>query len=373
MKDQKKPYDYIIVGAGLYGAVFAYILKLNGKKCLIIDKRDHPGGNIYCKNLDGINVHQYGPHIFHTDDKEIWTFVNSLVELNNFIYSPLALYNEHLYNLPFNMNTFYQLWGTTTPNQAKGMIKKQAKTFGVRNPRNLEEQALSIVGVDLYQTLIKGYTEKQWGRDAKKVPAFIIKRIPLRYTFNNNYFNDKYQGIPIGGYNLLMNKLLKGTEIRLDTNFFGNRKYFEKIAEKILYTGRIDEFYNYTFGKLEYRSLEFETEILDIENYQGNAAINYTSRDIPYTRIIEHKHFEFGNQAHTVITREYPASFNEKNEPYYPINDHTNNKIFLKYKEQADNQHKYLFGGRLGNYKYYDMDDTIKVAIQHAKNELSNS
>jgi UDP-galactopyranose mutase len=373
MKEQKKTYDYVIVGAGLYGAVFAYILKHNGKRCLVIDKRNYAGGNIYCEKLDGINIHQYGPHIFHTNNKEIWTFVNSLVEFNNFIYSPLAYYKGHFYNLPFNMNTFYQLWGTATPDQAKGMIEKQAKTYGFRNPRNLEEQALSIVGFDLYQTLIKGYTEKQWGRDAKKVPAFIIKRIPLRYTFNNNYFNDKYQGIPIGGYNLLISKLLEKTEIRLNTNFFENKKYFENIAEKILYTGRIDEFYNYAFGKLEYRSLYFETKALDIENYQGNAAVNYTCRDIPYTRIIEHKHFELEKHAHTVITKEYPAPFDGKNEPYYPINDNINNKIFLKYKTKANNQIKYLFGGRLGNYKYYDMDDTIDVAIQHAKAELANN
>lgn len=370
MSQEQVQYDYIIVGAGLYGAVFAYMLQQSGKRCLVIDKRNHIGGNIYCENIDGINVHKYGPHIFHTNNKEVWEFVNSFVEFNNFVYSPLAFYKGHLYNLPFNMNTFYQLWGTLTPNNAKKVIEGQVKLHRVLNPINLEEQALSLIGIDLYKTFIKGYTEKQWGRNAKEVPAFIIKRIPLRYTFNNNYFNDRYQGIPVGGYNLLIRKLIEGVEIRLDTNFLENRKYFEKIAGKILYTGRIDEFYNYMFGKLEYRSLLFETKELDVDNYQGNAAINYTEENIPYTRSIEHKHFEFGEQKHTIITKEYPASFDGKNEPYYPINDKSNNSIFSKYKELADKQQKHLFGGRLGNYKYYDMDDTIEAAIKHAKKEI---
>lgn len=371
MDNKQMKYDYVIVGAGLYGAVFAYMLKQSGKKCLVIDKRNHIGGNIYCENIDGINTHKYGAHIFHTNNKTVWDFVNSLVEFNNFIHSPLALYKKRLYNLPFNMNTFYQLWGTMTPTNARRIIEEQVKKHGVQNPQNLEEQALSLVGVDLYQTFIKGYTEKQWGRDATQIPAFIVKRIPFRYTFNNNYFNDQYQGIPVGGYNVLVEKLLCGLEVRLNTNFLENRKYFENIAGKVLYTGRIDEFYNYIFGKLEYRSLYFETEILDTDNYQGCAVINYTEKNIPYTRIIEHKHFESGNQKHTVISKEYSVSFDSKNEPYYPINDTRNNEIYSKYKKLADKQKKFLFGGRLGNYKYYDMDDVIEAAIQHVKKESS--
>lgn len=373
MTEQKKLYDYIIVGAGLYGATFAYLLKQNGKRCLVIDKREHTGGNIYCENTEGINVHKYGPHIFHTSNKKVWDFVNSFVTFNNFIYSPLACYDGNLYNLPFNMNTFYQLWRTSAPEQARKIIDEQVRVYGTDNPENLEEQALSHIGYDLYQKFIKGYTEKQWGRDAKEVPAFIIKRIPLRYTFNNNYFDDAYQGIPIGGYNLLINKLLNGVEVRLNTNLLENKEYFEGCAEKILYTGRIDEFYQYAYGKLDYRSLYFDTEKLEIGNYQGSAAINFPEKDIPYTRIIEHKHFEFGTQKQTIITKEYPVNFDNNNEPYYPINDKKNNSLFEEYFELAKMQSKYIFGGRLGNYKYYDMDDAIEAAIEIAKKELSEN
>lgn len=368
-----KIYDYIIVGAGLYGAVFAHQMKIRGKKCLVIDKRKHYGGNIYCENVEGINVHKYGPHIFHTNNKRCWDFVCSLVDMNNFVYSPLASNNGVLYNLPFNMNTFYKLWGVQTPNQAKDKIKEQTKNLKIDIPQNLEEQALSMVGPDIYYKLIKGYTEKQWGRLSKELPAFIIKRIPMRFTYDNNYFNDRYQGIPIGGYNNLIEKLLAGVELKLYTNFLTNRQYFEKIAKHIIYTGRIDEFYNYQFGRLEYRSLSFEHQILAVDNYQGNAAINYTGKDLPFTRIVEHKHFEFGQQKHTVITKEYPASFTNENEPFYPINDDYNNKIFLRYNDLAKHQTKYQFGGRLGSYKYYDMDDTIVAVFNHVESEMKNS
>jgi UDP-galactopyranose mutase len=366
----EKLYDYLIVGAGLYGAVIANRLKAKGKKCLLIDKRSHLGGNIYCENIGGINVHKYGPHIFHTDNKKCWEFVCSFVEINNFIYSPLARYKDLQFNLPFNMNTFYQLWQTITPEQAKNMIDKQIKESGIISPQNLEEQALSMVGCDIYHALIKGYTEKQWGRPANSLPAFIINRIPLRFTYNNNYFNDRYQGIPIGGYNLLIEKLLSGIEVWLDTDFLDNRGYFENIAWQIIYTGRIDELFDYRYGKLEYRSLSFEKELLEYPNYQGNAAVNYTGCDIPYTRIVEHKHFEFGQQEGTVITKEYPAEFTGSNEPFYPINDETNNLKYRKYEELRQTLEKYQFGGRLGNYCYYDMDDTIIAALEHAKHEL---
>lgn len=314
-----KKYDYLIVGSGLFGSVFAHEATKRGKKCLVIDKRNHIGGNIFCEKIEGINVHKYGPHIFHTNDKEIWDYVNQFAEFNNFVYSPLSFSNGKLFNLPFNMNTFYQLWNESNPENVKKIIEEQIEKYGFKNPENLEEQALSLVGKDIYETLIKGYTEKQWGRKATQLPAFIIKRLPVRFTFDNNYFNDKYQGIPIGGYNKIIEGLMKNIEIQTDTDFFENRSYYESIAEKIVFTGKIDAFFNYKFGKLEYRSLKFETETIDTENFQGNAGINYNDSEIPYTRIIEHKHFEFGKQSKTVITKEFPQNWTEEKEPYYPI------------------------------------------------------
>ncbi len=363
-------YDYLIVGAGLYGSVFAHQMRMKGKKCLIVDKRFHSGGNIYCENIEGINVHKYGPHIFHTNNKSCWDYVCSFVEMNNFIYSPLANFKGELFNLPFNMNTFYQLWKSITPAQAQENIRKQIKHIHIVHPQNLEEQALLMVGSDIYNILIKGYTEKQWGRSAKELPTFIINRLPVRYTFNNNYFNDRYQGIPIGGYNKLIEKLQSGIEVKLNVDFFNDKSYFESIANRILFTGRIDEFYNYKFGKLDYRSLDFETSVLDCENYQGNAAVNYTEKEIPYTRIIEHKHFELGQQNTTVITKEFPAEFIGENEPFYPINDLFNDEIYKRYKILVEQQHKYIFGGRLGNYRYNDMDDTIVDAMKMANKEV---
>ena len=320
-------YDCLIVGAGLYGSIFAFEMNKKGKKCLVIDKRDHIGGNIYCENIEGINVHKYGAHIFHTSNKEVWEYINQFCEFNNYINSPVANYKGEIYNLPFNMNTFNKLWGVRTPEEARRKIEEQKKEFGIVESKNLEEQAISLIGKDIYEKLIKGYTEKQWGRKATELPAFIIKRLPVRFIYDNNYFNDRYQGIPIGGYTKIIEKMLEGIEIKLNTNFFDNREYFENIAEKIVFTGMIDEFYNYQFGKLEYRSLRFETEILNEENYQGNAVVNYTEREIPYTRIIEHKHFEFGKQEKTVITREYPSEWKEGDEPYYPVNDEKNNNL----------------------------------------------
>ena len=360
-----KKYDYLIVGAGLYGSIFAYEMSKKGKKCLVIDKRDHIGGNIYCENIEGINVHKYGAHIFHTSNKEVWEYINQFCEFNNYINSPIANYKGEIYNLPFNMNTFNKLWGVRTPEEAKRKIEEQKKEFGIVESKNLEEQAISLIGKDIYEKLIKGYTEKQWGRKATELPAFIIKRLPVRFVYDNNYFNDRYQGIPIGGYTKIIEKMLERIEIRLNTNFFDNREYFENIAEKIVFTGMIDEFYNYQFGKLEYRSLRFETEVLNIENYQGNAVVNYTEREIPYTRIIEHKHFEFGKQEKTVITREYPSEWKEGDEPYYPVNDEKNNKLYEKYRELAEKEEKIIFGGRLGEYKYYDMDKVIEKVLRN--------
>lgn len=358
-----KKYDYLIVGAGLYGSIFAYEMNKKGKKCLVIDKRNHTGGNIYCENIEGINVHKYGAHIFHTSNKEVWEYINQFCEFNNYINSPIANYKGEIYNLPFNMNTFNKLWGVVTPEEAKVKIEEQKKEFSITEPKNLEEQAISLIGKDIYEKLIKGYTEKQWGRKATELPAFIIKRLPVRFTYDNNYFNDRYQGIPIGGYTKIIEKMLEEIEIKLNTNFFDNREYFENIAEKIAFTGMIDEFYNYKFGKLEYRSLRFETEILDEENYQGNAVVNYTEREIPYTRIIEHKHFEFGKQEKTVITKEYPSEWREGDEPYYPVNDEKNNKLYKKYRELAEKEENVIFGGRLGEYKYYDMDKVIEKVL----------
>ena len=362
-------YNYLIIGAGLYGSIFAYEMNKKGKKCLVIDKRNHIGGNIYCENIEGINVHKYGAHIFHTSNKEVWEYINQFCEFNNYINSPIANYKGEIYNLPFNMNTFNKLWGVVTPKEAKKKIEEQKKEFSISEPKNLEEQAVSLIGKDIYEKLIKGYTEKQWGRKATELPAFIIKRLPVRFTYDNNYFNDRYQGIPIGGYTKIIEKMLEGIEVKLNTNFFDDREYFENIAEKIVFTGMIDEFYNYKFGKLEYRSLRFETEILDEENYQGNAVVNYTEREIPYTRIIEHKHFEFGKQEKTVITKEHPNEWKEGDEPYYPVNDERNNRLYEKYRELAEKEMNMIFGGRLGEYKYYDMDKVIEKVLRDLKEE----
>lgn len=363
-------YDFLIVGAGLFGAVFAYKAKKVGKKVLIIDKRPHIGGNLYCENIESINVHKYGAHIFHTSNKEVWDFVNSMVEFNRYTNSPLANYKGKLYNLPFNMNTFYSLWGVKTPDEAKKVIEKQVLESKISSPKNLEEQAISLVGKDIYEILIKGYTEKQWGRKATELPAFIIKRLPVRFNFDNNYFNDKYQGIPIGGYNGLINKMLSDIEVKTDTDFFIDRNYWESIANHILFTGKIDEFYDYKFGMLEYRTVSFEEELLECANYQGNAVINYTDVKIPYTRIIEHKHFEFGNQPHTVISREYSKEWSHGCEPYYPINNDQNNKIYYRYKELAETEKNVAFGGRLAEYKYYDMHQIVERALSLAQEIL---
>jgi UDP-galactopyranose mutase len=356
-------YDYLIVGSGLFGSVFAYKVKDAGKKCLVIDRRPHPGGNVYCENIEGINVHRYGAHIFHTDNKAVWDFVNYFVPFNRYINAPIANYKGRLYNLPYNMNTFYALWGVKTPAEARAKIESQRREAGVAEPENLEEQALSLAGRDIYEILVKGYTEKQWGRKCTELPAFIINRIPLRFTFDNNYFNDAYQGIPVGGYNNLINGLLAGIETTVSAGFFEDRKYFESIAEHIVFTGRIDEFYQYRFGRLEYRSLHFETETLGCKNYQGNAVVNYTDAGTPYTRIIEHKHFEFGEQAKTVISREYPMEWREGAEPFYPVNDEKNNALYRQYRLLADAERRVIFGGRLAEYKYYDMDDVIEKAL----------
>jgi len=363
-------YDYLIVGAGLYGAVFAHEAFKSGKKCIVIEKRNHTGGNVFCENIEGVNVHKYGAHIFHTSNKIIWDYVNSFVEFNNYINSPLAIYNNELYNLPFNMNTFNKLWGVITPEEAKIKLLEQTSLTSFSEPANLEEQALSLVGKDIYEKLIKGYTEKQWGRSAKDLPAFIIKRLPVRFTYDNNYFNDKYQGIPIGGYNIIIDSLLKGTEVIINTDYYSDRDYFDKISNKIVFTGMLDEYYDNCYGQLEYRGLFFENEILDIDNFQGNAVVNYTERDIPWTRIIEHKHFEFGKQKKTVITREHPSNWKKGDEPYYPVNDVKNNQLFDKYKLLAENEKRIIFGGRLASYKYYDMHQVIEAALDCCKKEL---
>lgn len=372
-----KQFDFLVVGSGLYGATFAHLAHKQGKRCLIIDKRSHLGGNIYCENIEGVNVHKYGAHIFHTNNKEVWDFVNSIVEFNRYTNSPVANYKGELYNLPFNMNTFYQMWKVRTPQEAIAKIEEQkheAETLlNGREPQNLEEQALLLVGKDIYEKLIKGYTEKQWGRSCHELPAFIIKRLPVRMVFDNNYFNDRYQGIPIGGYNKLIEGLLDGIECRINTDFFENRQYWESIADKIVFTGKIDEFYDYRFGKLEYRTVRFEEEIIDIPNYQGNAVINYTEREVPYTRIIEHKHFEIlgadiDKVSKTVISREYSTEWKDGMEPYYPINDERNNALYQRYKELADTEANVVFGGRLAEYKYYDMAPIIEQVIKYFKN-----
>ncbi len=363
--ETRKQYDYLIVGAGLFGSVFAHEAKAAGKRCLVVDKRPHTGGNIYCEDIDGIHVHTYGAHIFHTDRAEVWKYVNRLVEFNRYTNSPLALFDGKLYNLPFNMNTFYRLWGVRTPQEAKAKLEEQRAAYAhIETPRNLEEQALKLCGKDIYLRLIKGYTEKQWGRPATELPAFIIKRIPFRFTFDNNYFDDPYQGIPIGGYNKLTDALLEGIEVRTSTDYFEQRQELDRMAGKILYTGCIDEYFDYCFGRLEYRSLRFEHKRLDdTDNYQGNAVVNYCEREVPYTRLIEHKHFEYGTQPFTVITYEYPDSFEPGKEPYYPINDERNMRIFGQYQALARQQSRVLFGGRLAQYTYADMDDTVAAAL----------
>ena len=370
-------FDYLIVGSGLFGATFAYKARQAGKKCLVIDKRSHTGGNIYCENKDGINVHKYGAHIFHTSNKKVWDFVNGIVEFNRYTNSPIANYKGRLFNLPFNMNTFYQMWGVTTPAEAMDKINSQRQEMlekialsESKEPANLEEQAISLIGADLYEKLIKGYTEKQWGRKCTELPSFIIRRLPVRFVYDNNYFSDKYQGIPIGGYNKLIEGLLDGTEVITDTDFFENREHWEQIAEKIVFTGKIDEFYNYRFGKLEYRTVYFEEEELDCPNYQGNAVVNYTDKDVPYTRVIEHRHFEKTESPVTWISREYPVDYKETGEPYYPINDKVNSELYARYRQMADNEPGLLLGGRLAQYAYFDMDRTIRAALDLASSEL---
>lgn len=363
-------FDYLIVGAGLFGSVFAYEATQRGKKCLVIDKRNHIAGNIYTENIEGINVHKYGAHIFHTSDKAIWEYVNRFADFNNFINSPIASYKDELYNLPFNMNTFSKMWGIKTPAEAKAIIAGQIANLNIGEPRNLEEQALKLVGTDVYEKLIKGYTQKQWGRPCTELPAFIIKRLPLRFTYDNNYFNDRYQGIAIGGYTQIIEKMLAGSEVKTDTDYFEFIKENSDIAEKTVFTGQIDEFFGYRYGALGYRSVRFENEILDTDNYQGDAVVNYTDREVPYTRIIEHKHFEFGKQEKTVISREYSAEWQPGIEPYYPINDEANNALYEKYKALAATRPDVIFGGRLGQYKYYDMDKVIAAALSAVDDEF---
>ena len=369
-------YDYLIIGAGLAGATFAFMARRKGKKCLVIDKRPHTGGNIYCSSVENINVHKYGAHIFHTSDKEVWDFVNSLVEFNRYTNSPVANYNGRLYNLPFNMNTFYQMWGVKTPEEASARIESQKQDIlhkmrkdNINEPRNLEEQALALVGKDIYETLIKGYTEKQWGRECKDLPAFIIKRLPIRLVFDNNYFNDKYQGIPIGGYNKLIDKLLEGVEVKTGVDYFSDRGWWDSLAGKKVFTGKIDEYFGYRFGHLEYRTVRFEEELHECSNYQGNAVVNYTSRDVPYTRVIEHKHFEyFGNDVEkipvTVISKEYSTEWRQGMEPYYPINDEKNGRLYSQYRELADMEPDTVFIGRLAEYRYYDMHHIIGKVLK---------
>lgn len=374
-----KKYDYLIVGSGLFGATFAYLAHQQGKKSLVIDKRVHLGGNIYCEYVEGINVHKYGAHIFHTSNKQVWDFVNSMVEFNRYTNSPVANYKGKLYNLPFNMNTFYQMWGVTTPEEAMAKIEEQKaeavvkmKADGVTEPRNLEEQAQFLIGKDIYERLIKGYTEKQWGRKCTELPAFIIKRLPVRFIFDNNYFNDKYQGIPVGGYNKLIEEMFSGVDTRIGVDFSTLKGTWHDIADKLVYTGAIDEYYDYCYGKLEYRTVRFDTEVLNMSNYQGNAVVNYTEADVPFTRIIEHKHFEsFGQVVYdnpkTVISKEYSVEWTEGMEPYYPVNDSRNSELYQKYKYLAAQEPNVIFGGRLAEYKYYDMAPTIESVFKHFK------
>ncbi len=363
-------YNFLIVGSGLFGSVFAYEANKIGKTCLVVEKRNHIGGNIYTENVEGINVHKYGAHIFHTNNKEIWQYMNQFAEFNGYINSPIAKYKDEVFNLPFNMNTFNQLWGVRTPEEAKAKIYSEIQSVNIGKPKNLEEQAIKSVGTTVYQKLVKGYTEKQWGMKATELPDFIIKRIPVRFTYNNNYFNDIYQGVPKGGYTQIIEKMLRGSDVILNCDYFANREKLDKIAEKTIFTGPIDRYYDYCFGELQYRSLRFETEVLDTNNYQGNAVVNYTEYEVPYTRIIEHKHFEFGNQAKTVISKEFSDTWNRNKEPYYPINNEKNNKLYEKYKELANKDYKVVFGGRLGEYKYYDMNIVVEEALKCARKLL---
>ncbi len=365
-------YDYLIVGAGPFGSVFAHEANKRGKKCLVIDKRDHIAGHIYSEDADGIQIHKYGAHIFHTSNRRIWNYVNKFAEFNHYVNSPIAIYKDELYNLPFNMNTFSKLWSIRTPKEAMEKIQSQISELNIGEPKNLEEQALSLVGTDVYEKLIKGYTTKQWGRSCTELPAFIIKRLPLRFTYDNNYFNDPYQGIPKGGYTKLIEKMLEGIEVRLNTNYFDFIKTHPDIAKKTVFTGLIDQYYQYRFGELEYRSLRFETERLEEDNYQGNAVVNYTDSEVPYTRIIEHKHFDFGKQPFTVISKEYSTEWVKGDEPYYPINDEKNNALFEKYNELAQQEEAVIFGGRLAQYKYYDMDKVVGAAFEAVEKEFGD-
>lgn len=370
-----KKYDYLIVGSGLFGSTCANILNKNGKKVLVIDKRNHIAGNVYTESVEGINVHKYGAHIFHTDYKDVWEYVNSFVEFNRYTNSPVARYKNEIYNMPFNMNTFAKIWDDVfTPDDAMRHINEERKEMEGKTPQNLEEQAISLIGRTIYEKLVKGYTEKQWGRDCKELPAFIIKRLPVRLIYDNNYFNDRYQGIPIGGYTKLVEKMLDGIEVKLNTDYFANREEFNNIADKIIYTGMIDEYFDYKYGRLEYRSLKFDTKVLDVENFQGNAVVNYTGKEVPYTRVIEHKHFEsVKNNPKTVVTYEYPDNWTPEKDAYYVINDEKNNAIAEQYRELAKKERNVIFGGRLASYKYYDMDDVIKEAFETMNNELISS
>ena len=368
-------FDYLVVGAGIYGAVFAHEAKQAGKKVLVIEKRDHIAGNIYSEDVEGIQVHKYGPHIFHTADRAVWDYMGKFTEFNRYTNSPIARYKDEQYNLPFNMNTFHQMWGVKTPEEAKAKIEEQKKEAGITEPKNLEEQAISLVGRDIYEKLIKGYTQKQWGRPCSELPAFIIRRLPVRFVYDNNYFNDPYQGIPIGGYTKIVERMLEGIEVRTGCDYYSDRAYYDSLADKKVFTGMVDEYFGYEYGALEYRSLRFETEVLDMENYQGNTLVNYTEYEIPYTRIIEHKHFEFGAQngnvnPKTVITREYPAAWKKGDEPYYPINDEKNNSLYEKYSALAKKEGNVLFGGRLGIYRYLDMDKVVALALKDARENL---
>jgi UDP-galactopyranose mutase len=365
-----KQYDYLVVGAGLYGAVFAQEAKRAGKSVLVVDKRDHIAGNVYTQEVEGINVHVYGAHIFHTNNRQVWEYVNRFAEFNRFTNSPVANYKGELYSLPFNMYTFNRMWGVVTPEQAAAKIEEQRLAAGITEPKNLEEQAISLVGTDIYEKLVKGYTEKQWGRDCKDLPAFIIKRLPVRLTFDNNYFNALYQGIPMGGYTKMVANMLEGIEVRLGVDYLKNKAELDALAEKVVYTGPIDAYFDFRLGTLEYRSVRFETEVLDMPNFQGNAAVNYTDRETPWTRIIEHKWFEFGTQPKTVISREYSSEWKPGDEPYYPVNDEKNSALYARYKVLADKETRVIFGGRLGEYKYYDMDKVIEAALALCRNEL---
>ena len=364
-----KKYDYVLVGAGLYSGVIAYLAGQAGKNCLVLERRDHTGGNIYCEEIEGIHVHKYGAHIFHTSNKEVWQFVNSLAEFNRYTNSPIANYKGEIYNMPFNMNTFSKMWGIRTPEEAKTIIEEQRKAVP-GEPKNLEEQAIKLVGKDIYEILVKGYTEKQWGRRATELPPEIIKRLPVRLTYDNNYFNDLYQGIPMGGYTQIIEKMLEGAEVRLNVDYLKEKENLRPLGKKVVYTGPVDAYFDYCFGELEYRTVRFETEILDTDNYQGNAVVNYTEYEVPYTRIIEHKHFEFGTQEKTVISREYPVTWKKGDEPYYPVNDEKNTALYAKYKELAEKEENVIFGGRLGLYRYMDMHHVVDAALQAVREEM---